>query len=62
MTGGFVSDFNLFEDLSGPLDVKGRATGGDIDLAQEIAEAESEELNVTSEEELLVREIESPGL
>lgn len=61
MTGGFVSDFNLFEDLSGPLDVKGRATGGDIDLAQEIAEAESEELNVTAEEEPPVREIESPA-
>lgn len=60
MTGGFVSDFNLFEDLAEPLDVKEHATNTGVDLAREIAEAESEETDVTAEEELPVHEIEAP--
>lgn len=58
LTGGFVGDFNLFEDLSGPLDVKAHAVAPDVDLASEIAEAESEVTeNVTAEEELPLHEI-----
>ena len=67
MTGGLVSDFNLFEDLAEPLDVKAHATNTGIDLAKEIAEAEreereeSDEIDVTSEEELPVQEVDAPA-